>query len=182
MITSPQPAPGEELIILGSSTYRIRKPVDSVMAEWEQGKFNEEERRLLADERLKYTDKIYAMFLKGLVSHQCDIEMEMQLDPACGIFRYIMADRYYEQVKAKNTGKQPMERQGDAQPVAMATPAVPQTGPAPPVPPVAAPRPVAPVPQTGPNNKNKTKTNKPAATNTKKGGKTTRKLLRKTTN
>jgi hypothetical protein len=152
------------------------------MAEWEQGKFNEEERRLLADERLKYTDKIYAMFLKGLVSHQCDIEMEMQLDPACGIFRYIMADRYYEQVKAKNTGKQPMERQGDAQPVAP----VPQTGPAAPTPAVP---PVAPsVPQTGPsappkaNNKNKTKTNKPAPTNTKKGGKTTRKLLRKTTN
>jgi hypothetical protein len=180
MITSPQPLPGEELIILGSSTYRIRKPVDSVMAEWEQGKFSEEERRLLADERLKYTDKIYAMFLKGLVSHQCDIEMEMQLDPACGIFRYIMADRYYEQVKAKNTGKQPMERQGDAQPVAP----VPQTAPvAPAVPPVAAPVASAPaVPQTGPNNKNKTKTNKPAPTNTKKGGKTTRKLLRKITN
>jgi hypothetical protein len=113
--------------------------------------------------------------------------MEMQLDPACGIFRYIMADRYYEQVKAKNTGKQPMERQGDAQPVAMATPKPAPPAPvapvAPPVPQTGPPAPPAPpVPQTGPNNKNKTKTNKPAPTNTKKGGKTTRKLLRKITN
>jgi hypothetical protein len=209
MITSPQPLPGEELIILGSSTYKIRKPVDSVMAEWEQGKFSDEERRLLADERLKYTDKIYAMFLKGLVSHQCDMEMEMQLDPACGIFRYIMADRYYEQVKAKNTGKQVMERQGDAQPAAKPVPptgpapvavppvavppvavppvAVPLTGPAPvpvatprPVP-VATPTPTPPEDPTSPKPNNKNKTKKSAPTNTKKGGKTTRKLLRKTT-
>ena len=195
MITSPQPTAGEELIILGSSTYKIRKPVESVMAEWEQGKFNEEERRLLADERLKYTDKIYAMFLKGLVSHQCDMEMEMQLDPACGIFRYIMADRYYEQVKAKNTGKQVMERQGDAQPVAMPVPpvatpvpvamAAPKPGPVPvAVPltgPVPAPTPTPPEDPTSPKPNNKNKTKKSAPTNTKKGGKGTRKLLRKTT-
>jgi hypothetical protein len=112
----PNPTYKDELIVLGASTYRIRVPTPEVMAQWEKGQFTGEEQRLLSDQRLKYTEKIYALFLKGLVSHQCDMESETQLDPACGVFRYIMADRYYQQVKAKTDGKQVLERKGDAGP------------------------------------------------------------------
>jgi len=118
--TGPNPRPNptykEELIVLGTSTYRIRVPTPEVMAHWEKGQFTGEEQRLLSDQRLKYTEKVYALFLKGLVSHQCDMEMETQLDPACGVFRYIMADRYYQQVKAKADGKQVLAKKGDAGP------------------------------------------------------------------
>ena len=118
--TGPNPRPNpiykEELIVLGTSTYRIRVPTPEVMARWEKGQFTGEEQRLLSDQRLKYTEKVYALFLKGLVSHQCDMEMETQLDPACGVFRYIMADRYYQQVKAKADGKQVLAKKGDAGP------------------------------------------------------------------
>jgi hypothetical protein len=142
----------EELIVLGTSTYRIRVPTPEVMAQWEKGLFTGEEQRLLSDQRLKYTEKVYALFLKGLVSHQCDMEMETQLDPACGVFRYIMADRYYQQVKAKADGKQVLNRKGDAGP-APPKPTGPQgaTGPTPPGPPGATgPTPPGPPGATGP--------------------------------
>ena len=114
----PNPTYKEELIVLGENTYRVRVPTPDVMAQWEKGQFSGDEQRLLSDERLKYTEKVYALFLKGLVSHQCDMELETQLDPACGVFRYIMADRYYQQVKAKADGKQGLERKGNAGPSA----------------------------------------------------------------
>ena len=133
----PNPKYTEETIVLGANTYRIRVPTPDVMAQWEKGEFTGDEQRLLSDERLKYTEKVYALFLKGLVSHQCDMELETQLDPACGVFRYIMADRYYQQVKAKADGKQVLGRKGEAGPAR-------PLGPKPPGPKPTGPKPTGP--------------------------------------
>lgn len=77
---------------------------------WEKGEFTGDESALLMDQQLKYDNKVFPLFFKGLVSHTCDSEANTQMSPECGIFRYIMADRYYQKVKEKNNGPQPMTR------------------------------------------------------------------------
>ena len=91
-----------ESIILGPDEYKVRKPSEAVMKEWEEGKFTPIERNLLLNQQLIYDNKIYALYLKAIVGKKCNAEFETQMSPECKILRFIMADKYYQRVKAKN--------------------------------------------------------------------------------
>jgi hypothetical protein len=98
---------GEVEVALGDSKrFKIRK---DAKAAWEKGEFTAQELALLQSEGLQYSNPVYAKFFEGLVGNQCTTEGATQLSPECGIFRYIMADRYYRQVKAMKEGKQAMK-------------------------------------------------------------------------
>ena len=98
---------GEVEVSLGDSKrFKIRR---DAKAAWEKGEFTDEELALLQSEGLQYSNPIYAKFFEGLISNQCNSEPDTQLNPDCEIFRYIMADRYYRQVKAMKEGKKAMK-------------------------------------------------------------------------
>jgi len=98
---------GEVEVALGNSRkFKIRK---NARAAWEKGDFTAEELALLQSEGLQYSNPVYAKFFEGLISNKCTTEPETQLSPDCGIFRYIMADRYYREVKAMKEGKKTMK-------------------------------------------------------------------------
>ena len=97
-------------VTLDSDVYNIRNPSDaSVINDWSKGKFEGDEIRLLDNEGLRYNNDIYSKFLQGLVNEQCKTEPDVQMRPECGIFRYIMANRYFNQVRFKN-GRKPFTR------------------------------------------------------------------------
>ena len=97
-------------VTLDSDVYDIRNPSDpSVINDWSKGKFEGDEIRLLDNEGLRYNNDIYSKFLQGLVNEQCGTEPDVQMRPECGIFRYIMANRYFNQVRFKN-GRKPFSR------------------------------------------------------------------------
>jgi len=97
-------------VTLDSDVYDIRNPSDpSVINDWSNGKFEGDEIRLLDNEGLRYNNDIYSKFLQGLVNEQCSTEPDVQMRPECGIFRYIMANRYFNQVRFKN-GRKPFSR------------------------------------------------------------------------
>jgi hypothetical protein len=107
-------------VTLGPDVYTIRNPSDaSVINDWSEGKFEGDEMRLLDNEGLRYNNDIYSKFLQGLVNEQCSTEPDVQMRPECGIFRYIMANRYFNQVRFKN-GRKPFSR-GDVPVTSQAT-------------------------------------------------------------
>ena len=103
----PGASSGEIEVRLGDrEPFKIRR---DAKAAWEKGEFTAQEMALLQSEGLQYSNPVYAKFFEGLVSNQCTSEAATQLSPDCGIFRYIMADRYYRQIKAMKDGKKLMK-------------------------------------------------------------------------
>jgi hypothetical protein len=130
-------------VTLGDKQYKIRKP-DDAKEDWKQLKFTKSEDDLLKDQQLRYDNKVYALFLEGLVEEQCNTEASTYLNPACGVFRYIMADRMYQKLKQRNLGVATVRVNG-----ASTAPAAPPAAPVAPVAP-AAPAPAAPAPVPAP--------------------------------
>ena len=109
-------------VTLGDKQYKIRKP-DDAKADWNQLKFTKSENQLLEDQQLRYDNKVYALFLEGLVQEQCNTESSTFLNPACGVFRYIMADRMYQKLKQTNRGLGTVKVNGSVSPSPAGAPA-----------------------------------------------------------
>jgi len=144
---APTPADSElHTVTLGDTAYKVRKVTDAVKADWIAQKFTEDEKRLLEDQQLRYDTKIYALFLEGMVEEQCNTESSTYNTPACGVFRYIMADRMYQKLKQRNRGVANVKVDGASPAPAAAAPAAPPAAPVAPAPvpaPVPAPAPGA---------------------------------------
>ena len=138
-------ASGEIDVSLGTGkSFKIRKGAKDA---WEKGEFTAMEKALLESEGLQYSNPVYSKFLEGLVSNKCNSEADTQLNPDCGVFRYIMADRYYRQVKAMKEGKQAMKvGDGTSEDVMPSGPGPSPPGPSPPGPSPPGPSPPGPSP------------------------------------
>jgi len=92
-----------EVQIGTSPAVRIRKNATDA---WQKGDFTAGEKAILESQGLKYSNPIYSKFFEGLVNNHCNSEPETILSSECGVFRYIMADKYYREIKAIKDGKQ----------------------------------------------------------------------------
>jgi hypothetical protein len=148
-------------VILNNQIYRVRDPAEAFSA-WKQGSFTAGEQAMLEENNLKFTNEVYAYFLKGLADHNCSTDPSAQLSPECGIFRYLMLkshlDGQYDKVvgarppgKGKTTANAGTSTNAPAAPVATA--AVAEPSPATPL--AAAP---SPVPEPSPVKKETTET------------------------
>ena len=157
------PSPGSEetlRIFVDNGFYQIRKASPTVIAKWNAGNFTEDEKKLIDDQQLKYINQVIALFLQGLVEHNCDTEMRTMLSPACGVYRYIIADRMYNRLADKAVGKvasPPARITSSGPPLPPPVPPAPAPAPGPPAPgppapgpPAPAPAPPAPAPAPGP--------------------------------
>jgi hypothetical protein len=128
---APTPADSElHTVTLGDTAYKVRKVTQTVKDDWLAQKFTEDEKRLLEDQQLRYDTKIYALFLEGMVEEQCNTESSTYNSPACGVFRYIMADRMYQKLKQRNRGVANVKVYGVAPAGDTAKPATPSAPPA----------------------------------------------------
>ena len=82
------PVLGMKEVILNNKIYMVRDPNQAITA-WKMGSFNEAEKKMLEENNLKFTNEVYAIFLKGLVDHNCTIDPSAKLSPECAIFRYL---------------------------------------------------------------------------------------------
>jgi len=82
------PVLGMKEVILNNKIYMVRDPNQGMTA-WKMGSFNEAEKKMLEENNLKFTNEVYAIFLKGLVDHNCTIDPSAKLSPECAIFRYL---------------------------------------------------------------------------------------------
>ena len=82
------PVLGMKEVILNNKIYMVRDPNQGMTA-WKVGSFNEAEKKLLEENNLKFTNEVYAIFLKGLVDHNCTIDPSAKLSTDCAIFRYL---------------------------------------------------------------------------------------------
>jgi len=96
--------PNTVKVYLGDTGYEIRSPTEEVKKLWEQQQFSPDEEKLLQDQELRYDPKVYGLFLEGLTLADCNTEASTFLNPACGVYRYIMADRLYQKLKVANRG------------------------------------------------------------------------------
>jgi hypothetical protein len=107
------PVLGMKEVILNNKIYMVRDP-NQGMSAWRLGSFNEAEKKLLEENNLKFTNEVYAIFLKGLVDHNCTIDPSAHLTPECAIFRYLNLkahlDGQYDKMvgAAPITGKKPV--------------------------------------------------------------------------
>jgi hypothetical protein len=85
-----------------TGTYKIREPTADVVQKWENGKFSPDEENLLSEQQLKYPNKIYGLLLKALQSGKCDDDSKTGMSPECKVYQFIMADVYYNKLKARN--------------------------------------------------------------------------------
>ena len=150
------PVLGMKEVILNNKIYMVRDP-NQGMSAWRLGSFNEAEKKLLEENNLKFTNEVYAIFLKGLVDHNCTIDPSAQLTPECAIFRYLNLkahlDGQYDKMvgAAPITGKKPVP--SAPAPNAPSAPSAPTAPPAPnaPAAPPAPPAPNAPPAPAAPN-------------------------------
>ena len=82
------PVLGMKEVILNNKIYMVRDPNQGMTA-WKMGNFNEAEKKMLEENNLKFTNEVYAIFLKGLVDHNCTIDPSAKLSTDCAIFRYL---------------------------------------------------------------------------------------------
>ena len=105
---SEEPSEGPEsklTVTFGENKYVIGDPKSpGVLKRWQKGDYNKNETKLLDEGGLKYESKIYALFLQGLAEHSCDTESETMTNPACKVYRFIMARQYEDKIKSKNLG------------------------------------------------------------------------------
>ena len=136
------PVLGMKEVILNNKIYMVRDPNQGMTA-WKMGSFNEAEKKLLEENNLKFTNEVYAIFLKGLVDHNCTIDPSAHLTPECAIFRYLNLKAHLDGQYDKMVGAVPSSGKKGAPPAPSAPPAAP---PAPSAPPAtsAPPAPSAP--------------------------------------
>ena len=112
MAINPPIKDNEIEVRLGDSPpFIIRKDAKDA---WGKGEFTLAEKALLEHEGLQYSNLVYSKFFEGLVNTRCNTEGETWLSPECRIFRYIMADKYYRNVKAMTNGKQALNTTGES--------------------------------------------------------------------
>jgi hypothetical protein len=90
-------------IILGGKSYKVSDPTVG-FNEWEKGKFTSDEQRLLEETNLKFTNKVYALFLKGLFNSKCKTLVGSETDPECGAFRYLISLAYFNKLEQAQGG------------------------------------------------------------------------------
>ena len=91
---------------LGGSVYKVRDP-NEALQKWQDGEFTAEEQRLLEENNLKFTNEVYAIFLKGLFNSKCKTLSGAESDPECGGFRYLMSLAYFNK-EAQAQGNEPL--------------------------------------------------------------------------
>jgi len=90
-------------IVLSGKIYKITDP-SLGFNEWEKGKFTSDEQRLLEESNLKFTNQVYALFLKGLFNSKCKTLAGSETDPECGAFRYLMSLAYFNKLEQAQAG------------------------------------------------------------------------------
>ena len=85
-------------IVLGSHEYKVREPA-TAFDKWGDGDFTSDEQKLLEENNLKFSNKVYAIFLKGLFNSKCKTLSGAETDPECGGFRYLMSLAYFNKVE-----------------------------------------------------------------------------------
>lgn len=93
-------------VILNNQIYRVRDPAEAFSA-WKDGSFTAGEKAILEENNLKFTNEVYAYFLKGLADHNCSTDPTAQLSPECGVFRYLMMKSHLDGQYDKVVGAVP---------------------------------------------------------------------------
>ena len=88
----------EARITLGGHIYKVGKP-DTSFEEWKQGKFSADEQKLLEETNLKFSNEVYAIFLKGLYNSKCRTLVGAETNPDCGAFRYLLSLAYFNKLE-----------------------------------------------------------------------------------
>jgi len=96
---APAPAaPADEVeVILGGKKYAVSGD-EKAFENWKQGKFTASEQRLFEETNLKFSNEVYALFLKGLLDSKCKTLTGAETSPDCGVFRYIMSLAYFNKL------------------------------------------------------------------------------------
>ena len=132
-------------VILNNQIYKIRDPAQA-MGDWKKGIFNSTEQVLLEENNLKFTNEVYALFLKGLVDSECTSEPDTHLSPECAVFRYLMLKAHLDgEYDKKVSAVVPSRPSATVEPSAPPASAASSAPPAP----SAPPEPSAPVEATG---------------------------------
>ena len=76
-------------VVLKTEKYQIRKPTEAAIIAWGQGKFTDDERRLLIDNNLIYEQEIYPEYLKVIASDKCRSELETGLGTDCAFLQVL---------------------------------------------------------------------------------------------
>ena len=90
-------------IILGGHEYKVREP-DTAFDKWGNGDFTSDEQKLLEESNLKFSNKVYALFLKGLFNSKCKTLTGAETDPECGAFRYLISLAYFNKLEQAQGG------------------------------------------------------------------------------
>ena len=90
-------------IVLSGHVYKVGKP-ESAFEGWKQGKFTADEQRLLEQSNLKFSNEVYAIFLKGLHNSKCKTLAGAETDPECGAFRYLMSLAHFNKLDQAEGG------------------------------------------------------------------------------
>ena len=85
-------------VLIGGKPFKIR-PADKGKSDWENGKFTDNEQSLLEDMNLKFSNEIYALFLEGLFNSKCKTSSNIDTNPQCGTFRYLMSLAYFNKLE-----------------------------------------------------------------------------------
>jgi hypothetical protein len=95
-------------VVIGIQRFDIQKPTVEVEDKWKSGEFSEDEKAVLDLMELPTgtggDNELKTLFLKGLAEEACGSEANTMLKPECGVYRYIMALRYYDLLEKRQAG------------------------------------------------------------------------------